>query len=337
KSQSRACFCRRLLNCAARNPSSSNSAPMVVSQNCTSVHSPVRASGLNCRQTRSHCWGAFGYRWHSKFSPMHRSMAPRQIDTRPSPRRAGEPSIMVAKTISTTGAPIADGVALNELLNEVSDAEDIRAELTKPCFVRRWQHSVGRSSWITSDGTTAACLTLSGLDLDETVALRVCFDVHWQREDFVLSAHILSEIVGKTTILMLRGLLAAWLGRTGLKTMLVFPSIEVARQYMSDLAFHGIKVGMLVGQNPTTRREHAARIAEAIAASGGQGGFAHTIDGADSFAANCALPAFATDDASLWRFGYALCEEVLQGSDKSGGLRKKLCPIWTSCGRNKAP
>ena len=68
---------------------------------------------------------------------------------------------------------------------------------------------------------------------------------------------------------------------------------------MSDLAFHGVKVGMLVGQNPTTRREHADRIADAIAAAGGQGGFAHTIDGADSFAANCVLPAFATDDASL--------------------------------------
>jgi hypothetical protein len=139
---------------------------------------------------------------------------------------------------------------------------------------------------------------------------------------------------GKTTILML---LAVWLGRAGLKTMLVFPSIEVARQYMSDLAFHGIRVGMLVGQNPTTRREHAARIAEAIAASGGQGGFAHTIDGADSFAANCVLPAFATDDTSLWRFGYAPCEEVLQGTDKNAVLRKKLCPVWMSCGRNKAP
>jgi hypothetical protein len=139
---------------------------------------------------------------------------------------------------------------------------------------------------------------------------------------------------GKTTILML---VAMWLGRAGLKAMLIFPSIEVARQYMSDLAFHGVKVGMLVGQNPTTRREHADRIADAIAAAGGQGGFAHTIDGADSFAANCVLPAFATDDASLWAFGYAPCEEILQGNDRTGRLRKRLCPLWTRCGRNKAP
>ena len=125
---------------------------------------------------------------------MHRSMAPLRIDTRPSPRQAGEPSIMVAKTISTTRALIADGVALDELLHEVPETEGIRAELAKPCLVRRWQHSASRSFWITSDGTTAVCLTLRGLDLDETVALWVCFDVH-RRDDFVLSAHTLSEII----------------------------------------------------------------------------------------------------------------------------------------------
>lgn len=139
---------------------------------------------------------------------------------------------------------------------------------------------------------------------------------------------------GKTTILML---LAVWLGRVGAKAMLVFPSIEVARQYMSDLAFHGVRVGMLVGQNPTTRREHAEHIAEAIAARGGQGGFAETIDGADAFAANCVLPAFVNEDTPLWAFGHAPCDEVLQANEKTGRLRKRLCPLWTCCGRNKAP
>lgn len=97
---------------------------------------------------------------------------------------------------------------------------------------------------------------------------------------------------GKTTMLMVS---AVWLGKKGYKVMLVFPSIEVARRYMGDLEFYGVKVGMLVGQNPVTRRNHANRIAETIAASGEQGGFAYTLDGADSFAFNCLLPAYSPE------------------------------------------
>jgi hypothetical protein len=138
---------------------------------------------------------------------------------------------------------------------------------------------------------------------------------------------------GKTTILMVS---AVWLGRRGYKVMLVFPSIEVARQYMADLKFYGVKVGMLVGQNPTTRRTHADRIAETIAASGGQGGFAYTLEGSDSFAFNCLLPAFSTVETSLWGFGNAPCSNILQSSSQ-GKMKECLCPVWTMCGRNKAP
>ena len=138
---------------------------------------------------------------------------------------------------------------------------------------------------------------------------------------------------GKTTILMVS---AVWLGKKGYKVMLVFPSIEVARRYMGDLKFYGVKVGMLVGQNPTTRRNHADRIAETIAASGEQGGFAYTLDGADSFAFNCLLPAYSTAETSLWGFGNAPCNKVLQNSSQ-GETKEYLCPVWTMCGRNKAP
>lgn len=139
---------------------------------------------------------------------------------------------------------------------------------------------------------------------------------------------------GKTTILML---IAVWLGRQGYKGMFLFPSIEVARQYMVALAFHGVKVGMLVGQSDETRRRHADNLAEAIAASGGNGGFAHTLEGAEIFSMNCVLPAFSTADTSMWGFGYAPCEEILQGGDKLGRMKRRLCPVWTMCGRNKAP
>lgn len=139
---------------------------------------------------------------------------------------------------------------------------------------------------------------------------------------------------GKTTLLVVLGV---WLGRRNIKTMLLFPSIEVARQYMSDLAFHGIRVGMLVGQNPTTRRRHADRIAETIASVGGQGGFASTLEGADSFAANCVLSAFSRGEVGHWRFGDAPCESILQGVDGRGRPRRRVCPLWTVCGRNAAP
>lgn len=139
---------------------------------------------------------------------------------------------------------------------------------------------------------------------------------------------------GKTTILVVLGV---WFGRRALKAMLLFPSIEVARQYMSDLAFHGVNVGMLVGQNPATRRRHAERIAETIASMHGQGGFASTIDGASAFSANCVLPAFARGDTGFWRFGEAPCDGILQGTDQRGRYRRRLCPVWTVCGRNQAP
>ncbi|MEA5501430.1 hypothetical protein [Limnoraphis robusta] len=139
---------------------------------------------------------------------------------------------------------------------------------------------------------------------------------------------------GKTTLLVL---IAIWLGRRDYKAMFVFPSIEVARQYMATLAFHEIKVGMLVGQSDGTRRRHADNIAEAIAASGGNGGFAYSLEQAEIFGLNCLLPAFSTADTSLWGFGYAPCQEILQSGGKKGEMKKCLCPVWTMCGRNKAP
>jgi len=53
-----------------------------------------------------------------------------------------------------------------------------------------------RSFWITSDGTTALCLTLTGLDIDEMVVLWVSFEEYRRRANFTLSATTLSEIIG---------------------------------------------------------------------------------------------------------------------------------------------
>ncbi|ABW28058.1 pPIWI_RE_Z domain-containing protein [Acaryochloris marina] len=137
---------------------------------------------------------------------------------------------------------------------------------------------------------------------------------------------------GKTTILIL---IAMWLAQENYKAMFVFPSIEVSRQYMDVLQFHAVKVGMLVGQSDETRRRHADNLAEAIAAAYPNRGFSHTLGVADIFSLNCVLPAFSNADTSMWGFGYAPCNAVLQ-SDSKGELKPCLCPLWTMCGRNKS-
>jgi pPIWI RE three-gene island domain Z len=139
---------------------------------------------------------------------------------------------------------------------------------------------------------------------------------------------------GKTTLLML---LAVWAGKRHIRLMMLFPSIEVARQYLADLRYYKVNAGLLTGQHPATRRRHADRIAETIAASGDQGGFARTLPGASDFAMNCPLPAFSPDDTSMWGLGYAPCESILQGTEATGTkLRRRLCPVWTACARHKS-
>lgn len=103
---------------------------------------------------------------------------------------------MIGTTISSAQALIADGRAITRLLDEVPEAEEIRPELSKPYFfIRRWQQSMQRSFWITSDGTTAVCLTVTGLDIDEMVVLWVSFEEYRRRADFTLSATTLSQII----------------------------------------------------------------------------------------------------------------------------------------------
>ncbi|MEM9538699.1 MAG: hypothetical protein AAGA60_04215 [Cyanobacteria bacterium P01_E01_bin.42] len=173
----------------------------------------------------------------------------------------------------------------------------------------------------------------------DRISLRVPEIGKGLREDDAIVLEGLKHLIGlpgsgKTTLLTL---IAIWLGRQNYKAMLVFPSIEVSRRYMDVLSFHKTQVGMLVGQNPITRKRHGDNIAETIA-SYGQGGFAWTLPGVDSFAANCVLPAFKYSDSDFpWGFGDAPCQSILQVTTKAGNLKKCLCPLWTRCGRNKAP
>ena len=102
---------------------------------------------------------------------------------------------MIGTKIASAQALIADGGAITRLLDEVPEAEEIRPELSKPYFIRRWQQSMQRSFWITSEGTTALCLTVTGLDIEENVLLWVSFETYRRRADFTLSATTLSQII----------------------------------------------------------------------------------------------------------------------------------------------
>src|SRR5256886_2728037 len=103
--------------------------------------------------------------------------------------------VMIGTKISSAQALIADGRAVTRLLDEVPESEEIRASLSKPYFTRRWQQSMQRSFWITSDGTTAICLTVTGLDVDEMVVLWVSFEEYRRRAGFTLSAITLGQII----------------------------------------------------------------------------------------------------------------------------------------------
>jgi hypothetical protein len=142
--------------------------------------------------------------------------------------------------------------------------------------------------------------------------------------------------VGKTTLFTV---LAVHLGSQGIRVLLLFPTIEVARVYKETIERYGVKVGMLVGQSDTTRIRHAHRIAEVIAGNGNRG-FGETLRGASDFALSCMLPAFALHESDTERWArdfptYAPCQAVWN----TGKRRPKgpsWCPLWRACGRHHA-
>ena len=97
--------------------------------------------------------------------------------------------------ITSAQALVADSTALVRLLADVPDAGEICVELSKPYFTRRWRRADQHSFWIASDGTRAVCHTLTGLELDEVIALWLSFDEYRRRPGFTLSASSLGRII----------------------------------------------------------------------------------------------------------------------------------------------
>lgn len=145
---------------------------------------------------------------------------------------------------------------------------------------------------------------------------------------------------GKTTLIVL---LLVWLDRNSYRTVVLLPSIEASLNLLGDLRFYGADVGLLVGQAPQTRIEHARKLAERIAADEARG-FGRTAPGADLLALNCALGAFDSDPEAENDFPHLAppCIQVKQKGLKKDGKPKAqetnhLCPLSGWCGRLKAP
>lgn len=98
-------------------------------------------------------------------------------------------------TISFLSAQVTDYGAVYRLLEDVPLSEEICAGLCRPYFARRWDGSRERSFWLSSDGTTVTRLSVTGLNVDETVAIWVCYDDYLSLGGLECSAAALREII----------------------------------------------------------------------------------------------------------------------------------------------
>jgi len=104
---------------------------------------------------------------------------------------------MTEVMITSVSAQVADRAAVNQMLEGAPLPEDICAGLDRPYFGRRWDSSGERSFRISSDGTTTTGLAVTGLNVDETIAIWIGYDDCRSRGEFELSAIALREIIGR--------------------------------------------------------------------------------------------------------------------------------------------
>lgn len=141
---------------------------------------------------------------------------------------------------------------------------------------------------------------------------------------------------GKTTLIIL---ILMWLDARDYRAVVLLPSIENSLNLLADLRFYGADVGLLMGQSPQTRIDHARKFAERLAADEARG-FGRTAEGADLLALNCALGGFEEDPLPDREFPHLTppCLSVLQRPLRADGTLQArevahLCPLSGRCGR----
>ncbi|MEQ8319344.1 MAG: hypothetical protein RH946_03705 [Rhodospirillales bacterium] len=147
---------------------------------------------------------------------------------------------------------------------------------------------------------------------------------------------------GKTTLIML---VLMWMARHGYRAAVLLPSIETSLNLLSDLRFYGADVGLMVGQSPETRLNHADRLAERLASLGQNHGFGTTMVGADLLGINCPLDAYRSGpntENPAFRHTDPPCIDLKQKKTKKNGSESEQeatlrCPVSSWCGRMRAP
>jgi hypothetical protein len=145
---------------------------------------------------------------------------------------------------------------------------------------------------------------------------------------------------GKTTLIVL---ILLWIDTRSLRAVVLLPSIEASLNLLAELRTYGADVGLLVGQSPQTRIEHARKFAERVAADDARG-FGRSAPGAELLGLNCALGGFAETSEEGPGFPHLTppCVSLLQRAARANGAlapeeTAHLCPLSGACGRLTAP
>jgi hypothetical protein len=99
--------------------------------------------------------------------------------------------------VSRADARVTDSAALTTLLEALPEAGELGAQLSSRFFARAWDKATNRDYWVTSDGTNAACYTLTGLNLKQAAAVRVRWDA--LAGQLALTERVLAELVSAET------------------------------------------------------------------------------------------------------------------------------------------
>jgi len=141
---------------------------------------------------------------------------------------------------------------------------------------------------------------------------------------------------GKSTLIIL---LLVYMARRCLKTVVLLPSIEASLNLLGELRRYGVQPGLLVGQSPDTRTEHARRLAERIG-SDERRGVGVSAPGADLLSLNCALAGFSDEEEAFPHLDPP-CTRLRQKRLKKDGTEaenegKRLCPVAAVCARQSS-
>lgn len=220
-----------------------------------------------------------------------------------------------------TRAPISVGITELEAIARILDAEDAADKGRSPRnFLTRLRSVEGDPVF--------SVLTPRGGKLQPTSTISLDG----------LSHMIGLPGAGKSTLIFL---LVVLLSRQGRRITLLVPSIEFALALDADLTRYGVPTALLVGQSPDARRRHATRLAERIATME-SGGFGQTAAGAELLGTRCALAGFVSVPPPSFAFPHDKppCISLRQASlKKDGGEGRegdRLCPLATSCGRQRS-